>query len=525
MDIKYVEVPVRVKPNTQYLDMKGLDALWEQIKEYVRTHGGEGGSGTVGAVNEEEVNAIIAKFYEDHRDELKGEPFTYADFTASQLAALKGEPGKDGKDGKDGYTPLKGIDYFDGKDGKDGVDGTVVFEELTEEQLDLIRGEKGDQGEPFKYEDFTPEQLEALRGPKGADGTMVFEDLTDEQREMLRGPQGIQGEQGMQGERGDTGAALTFDMLTADQIELLRGPAGESITWDSLTDEQKAELKGEQGERGVQGIPGRQGDKGDPGEVDYSLVYTKAQVDELLKNVDLDPDDINLENYYIKDELYNRGEIDALIASLVIEGAAGVHIGPDAPTIAGVSVWVDTNGVSYNGDVDLSEVYYDKDYIDNVIETHTHRLSEMEMDIDIATGLDIPTKVSDLADDVGILTVERVYEKSEVYNKTEVDTTLTGYYKKTDVLPENHTHANKGILDNLTESDGKLLYNGVQLGASGSPIDLSEYAKQSDVNTQLSNAMALKADLTHGHADYLRFAIVTEAPAEQEQGVLYIVTN
>ena len=147
------------------------------------------------------------------------------------------------------------------------------------------------------------------------------------------------------------------------------------------------------------------------------------------------------------------------------------------------------------------------------------------MDIDIATGIDIPSKVSDLVDDVGILTVERVYEKDEVYNKTEVDATLTEYYKKTEALPENHTHANKGILDSLTDSDGKLLYNGVQLGASGSPIDLTEYAKTTDVNTQLSNAMALKADIDHGHANYLKFAIVTEAPAEQEQGVLYIVTN
>ena len=35
----------------------------------------------------------------------KGDPFVYADFTAEQLAALKGEPG---------YTPVKGKDYFDG---------------------------------------------------------------------------------------------------------------------------------------------------------------------------------------------------------------------------------------------------------------------------------------------------------------------------------------------------------------------------------------------------------------------------
>ena len=36
----------------------------------------------------------------------KGDPFTYEDFTAEQLEALKGS------NGKDGYTPIKGVDYY-----------------------------------------------------------------------------------------------------------------------------------------------------------------------------------------------------------------------------------------------------------------------------------------------------------------------------------------------------------------------------------------------------------------------------
>lgn len=44
----------------------------------------------------------------------------------------------------DGYTPVKGVDYFD--------------------------GEKGDKGDPFTYEDFTPEQLASLKGDKGDNG-------------------------------------------------------------------------------------------------------------------------------------------------------------------------------------------------------------------------------------------------------------------------------------------------------------------------------------------------------------------
>ena len=52
----------------------------------------------------------------------KGDPFTYSDFTAEQLAALKGEKGDKGDKGEkgdpgaDGYTPVKGTDYWTAAD-------------------------------------------------------------------------------------------------------------------------------------------------------------------------------------------------------------------------------------------------------------------------------------------------------------------------------------------------------------------------------------------------------------------------
>ena len=36
------------------------------------------------------------------------------------------------------------------------------------------QGTRGPKGEPFRYEDFTPEQLQALKGPKGDDGLSAF---------------------------------------------------------------------------------------------------------------------------------------------------------------------------------------------------------------------------------------------------------------------------------------------------------------------------------------------------------------
>ena len=54
------------------------------------------------------------------------------------------------------------------------------FRGTEQEWLDSLKGLQGPQGtqgpkgDPFRYEDFTPEQLEALKGPKGNDGLSAF---------------------------------------------------------------------------------------------------------------------------------------------------------------------------------------------------------------------------------------------------------------------------------------------------------------------------------------------------------------
>ena len=114
------------------------------------------------------------------------------------------------------------------------------------EGVGAIQGEKGEKGDPFTYEDFTPAQLAALKGEKGdpgekgADGTMTFEDLTEEQKASLKGDKG---------DKGDTGAPFTYDMFTEEQLAALKGEKGEdgSIVFEELTEEQKATLKGEPG--------------------------------------------------------------------------------------------------------------------------------------------------------------------------------------------------------------------------------------------------------------------------------------
>lgn len=77
--------------------------------------------------------------------------------------------------------------------------------QLTPEQIEKLKGPKGEQGlpgpkgEPFKYSDFTQDQLNALKGPKGDKGEPFrYSDFTAEQLLALRGPKGDPGSGGGQ---------------------------------------------------------------------------------------------------------------------------------------------------------------------------------------------------------------------------------------------------------------------------------------------------------------------------------------
>ena len=187
----------------------------------------------------------------------KGEPFKYSDFTAEQLALLKGPKGDKGEPGPpgtganidlSGYTTktdadnlyLKKVDlrsyltmlgdpkyalktdltsYLLKSDAetnyskKAELDNYVKKSEinqytsasniqLTPEQLEKLRGQQGPKGEPFRYSDFTQDQLNALKGPKGDTGlpgkdgkAFTYADFTPNQLALLKGPKGDNGTQ------------------------------------------------------------------------------------------------------------------------------------------------------------------------------------------------------------------------------------------------------------------------------------------------------------------------------------------
>lgn len=103
-----------------------------------------------------------------------------------------------------GPRGLKGDKGDQGIQGPKGQDGTVSFDELTDEQIEMIKGPAGPTGPAGEPGPAGPV------GPKGADGTMSFTDLTEEQRESLRGPAGP---------KGPKGDPLTYLDLTQAQKE------------------------------------------------------------------------------------------------------------------------------------------------------------------------------------------------------------------------------------------------------------------------------------------------------------------
>ena len=83
------------------------------------------------------------------------------------------------------------------------------FSDFTQEQLNSLKGPKGDKGEPFKYSDFTAEQLLALKGPKGDPGSGGGQ-ATSQPIEIYEVVWGT----AIAGERGADRGYLAYDPLT-----------------------------------------------------------------------------------------------------------------------------------------------------------------------------------------------------------------------------------------------------------------------------------------------------------------------
>ena len=105
-----------------------------------------------------------------------------------------------------------------------------------------------------------------------------------------KGEKGDTGAQGPRGEKGDTGERGPQGETGATGPQGPKGKDGE-VTFESLTDEQKASLrgepgaKGEKGEKGDPGAQGEKGEKGDPGRdaPQEAVLYTAQTLNDAQK--------------------------------------------------------------------------------------------------------------------------------------------------------------------------------------------------------------------------------------------------
>lgn len=179
----------------------------------------------------------------------KGDPFTYADFTPEQLAALKGPKGDKGDKGDTGA---------------DGIQG---------ERGD--KGEKGDTGKGLTilgYYSSFEELQSSVPAPQAGDayGVGVFEPydiyIYDGNTAQWVNNGALQGAPGAPGDAATIRVGTVSTLPAGTPATVTNSGTANAAVFDFEIPQGE---KGEQGERGLQGeqgVPGEKGEKGEPGE-------------------------------------------------------------------------------------------------------------------------------------------------------------------------------------------------------------------------------------------------------------------
>lgn len=236
---------------------------------------------------EEKVSTVTGQKGDPGPKGDKGDPFTYADFTPDQLAALKGPKGDQGIQGIPGQQGLQGPRGLDGAKGDKGETGPQGPVGPVGPQ-----GPKGESGEPFKiaktYPNVSAMNSDASNVKEGS-FVVITSDVNDPDNGKLyvkndtgftfivdlsglpglQGPQGPQGVQGTPGQQGPVGP---------------KGDKGEPLRFSDLTPDQIAQLKGPKGDPGPQGPAGVGGSGG--GSVDLSQYAKKSDLNAYLTRND-----------------------------------------------------------------------------------------------------------------------------------------------------------------------------------------------------------------------------------------------
>lgn len=230
----------------------------------------------------------------------------------------------------------------------------ALAKKYTKESLAGAGALKGEKGDPFTYDDFTPEQLLALKGETGIEGKSAYQIAVEkgfigtetEWIASLKGEIGPMGPQGIQGKTGPQGI----------QGEI--GPQG---------------IQGEVGPIGPQGIQGKIGPQGPKGdsyqitETDYAaiaeMVPVPSKTSELMNDSNFITDvKLNGESVVNKDGSINLqlGNLDTTLGETITcnQAIGGISAGTtftDDTTIADIIrallkvPVIETDGAIYYG--------------------------------------------------------------------------------------------------------------------------------------------------------------------------------
>ena len=198
----------------------------------------------------------------------KGDPFTYSDFTADQLAALTGPQGPKGDRGETGPQGLTGPQGIQGEKGVPGQAATIKLGTVNtgDAGSDVIITNSGT----------TTAAVWNITIPRGASGAPGAKG--DKGDIGPTGPQGPAGAKGDKGEAGKDGTGVTIKGSYASEEALKAahptGTAGDAYlvagnlyVWSGGDWTNVGEIKGPKGDTGAVGPTGPQGPQGLQGEV------------------------------------------------------------------------------------------------------------------------------------------------------------------------------------------------------------------------------------------------------------------
>lgn len=144
------------------------------------------------------------------KNEIAQYALTPGDASARYVNKLEGQSFAQKSELSDYVKKTEINQYTSSTQGPPGPKGEPFkYSDFTQDQLNALKGPKGDKGEPFKYSDFTAEQLLALRGPKGDPGSGGGQ-ATSQPIEIYEVVWGT----AIAGERGADRGYLAYDPLT-----------------------------------------------------------------------------------------------------------------------------------------------------------------------------------------------------------------------------------------------------------------------------------------------------------------------